>query len=116
MADNTPNPNPPVANPPKPATAAPAPAPAPAKPAAVRDDKGRLTRHGMEQAIRGGGSVLHDGRTITRVQDLPSEAELAQGDTAAEEAARASIAERQAQLDRERAILDGRRADAAKKK
>jgi hypothetical protein len=69
----------------------------------------------MEQAIAKGGSVLHGGRTITSFKDLPSEAELSQGNEAAEEAARASLAERQAQIDREKAILDGHRADAKKK-
>lgn len=38
-----------------------------------------LSRNEMEQVIRGGGSVLHGGRIISRVQDLPNDADLAQG-------------------------------------
>ena len=86
------------------------PAPVPIAPAAKPERiNNRLTRHGMEKAIRSGGSVLHNGTIISSVDKLPTEAELANGDTAAEEAARAGIEERQAALDRERAILDARR-------
>lgn len=121
--DNPPTPDPvaPNANPPAaPPATAPAAAPAvhPAAPAPgdapERDKRGQLTRAGMEAVVRRGGSVLHGGRIVTRVEDLPSAAELSQGDQAAEQAARASIDERQAALDRERAVLDQRRAaDAA---
>jgi predicted HD phosphohydrolase len=56
----------------------------------------------MEQAIREGGSVLYGGRIITRAEHLPSAAELAQGDPAAEAAAQADlqaqIADLQAQV------------------
>lgn len=105
MAD--PTITPPPANPPQ------APAKPTAAPAAPPDRiKGRLTRQGMEKAIRSGGSVLHDGKSIVRIEDLPSEAEISQGDETAENAARAGIEERQAVLDRERAILDTRRAKA----
>jgi hypothetical protein len=48
---------------------------------------GKLTRAGMEHTIRSGGSVLiHGGgpldhdEVVTRVEDLPEEAELAAGD------------------------------------
>lgn len=42
-----------------------------------RDERGRLTRAGMENIIAGGGSVLHDGHILQRLEHLPSEAELA---------------------------------------
>ena len=100
MAETTPTITPQPGATPAPATAT------PAKPA--ERVKGRLTRHGMEQALKAGGSVLHGERIITNAKDLPSEAELASGDIAAEDAARASIAERQAALDRESAILNSR--------
>lgn len=61
-----------------------------------------LTREQMEQAIARGGSVLHQGRIISRVQDLPSAAELAEGDPERESATANSlqqqIADLQAQL------------------
>lgn len=46
-----------------------------------------LSRAEMEAVIAGGGSVLIGGRIIARAEDLPGEAELAQGDPAAEAAA-----------------------------
>lgn len=39
-----------------------------------------LTRSQMEQVIANGGSVLHGGKIITRVMDLPTDADLAVGD------------------------------------
>lgn len=66
------------------------------------DKKGRLTRAGAEQAIREGGSVAFAKRIYTKIEDLPSHAEFAKGDTEAEEAAKAilqqQIASAQAQL------------------
>jgi hypothetical protein len=41
-----------------------------------------LSRDEMVKIIAGGGSVLHGGRIISREADLPSEADLAQGDPA----------------------------------
>lgn len=46
----------------------------------LRDDSGNWTRAGMEHAIRSGGSVMHRGTVIERVEDLPGEAELAAAD------------------------------------
>jgi len=63
-----------------------------------------MKRSEMEQIIVQGGSVLYQGRTISRVQDLPSEADLAVGDPAQEAAATAALqaqmADLQAQIDR----------------
>lgn len=50
-----------------------------------------LTRFEMETVIRGGGSVSHNGRIITRVEDLPSAASLAVGDPIAEATAREDL-------------------------
>jgi hypothetical protein len=44
----------------------------------ARSADGRLTRAGMENAIRTGGSVLHGGEVLTRVEDLPEDDQLAQ--------------------------------------
>jgi hypothetical protein len=60
-----------------------------------------MTRKQMEAAITGGGSVLHQGRIISRVADLPTEAALAQTDAEkadASTALRAQIAALQAQV------------------
>lgn len=43
-----------------------------------------LTRAEMEATLAAGGSVLYGGRLIARVEHLPSEAELAQGNPDAE--------------------------------
>ena len=43
-----------------------------------------ITRETMERTIAGGGSVLYHGVVISRVEDLPSVAALAQGDPAKE--------------------------------
>lgn len=61
-----------------------------------------MTRTEMEAVIAAGGSVLHQGRIISRVGDLPSEAALASTDeerAGAAEALHAKIAALQAQVD-----------------
>jgi hypothetical protein len=52
---------------------------------------GVLTRIEMEQVLIQKGSVLHNGRIISRMQDLPSEAELAAGNPAQEAAVAGSL-------------------------
>lgn len=63
-----------------------------------------LSRAEMERTIAQGGSVLYQGRIISRAQDLPSEADLARGDPDAEAQTQtrleAQIAELQAQVQR----------------
>jgi predicted flap endonuclease-1-like 5' DNA nuclease len=63
-----------------------------------------LTRPEMEQVIANGGSVLHSGRLLTRVEHLPTAADLAKGDPAAETVAanalKPQIADLQAQLNK----------------
>lgn len=67
----------------------------------------RLTRAGMEKVIRDGGSVMHGREIITNVDDLPSEAELAEGDEAAERVALDNIERQQRALDAQRNRLVG---------
>lgn len=64
-----------------------------------------LTRAQMEQAIQDGGSVVVNGQILSRIDDLPSEADLAQGDAAKEQAARAALDQQIARLLSERAKL-----------
>jgi hypothetical protein len=40
----------------------------------------RLSRKDMENVIKVGGSVLHDGEIITKVDELPDEIDLAETD------------------------------------
>jgi hypothetical protein len=72
-----------------------------------RDHRGRLTRHGMESALKGGGSVMvpdgHGGvRVVHRLEDLPTDTDLAKGDAVREaqvrEALQAQIAHAQGEL------------------
>jgi hypothetical protein len=46
----------------------------------VRGVDGRLTRAGMEHAIRSGGSVLWGGEVVTDLAQIPDEVGLAEGD------------------------------------
>jgi hypothetical protein len=69
------------------------------------DAKGKLTRAGAEQVIRSGGSVSFGGRVITSVDKLPSDAEFARGDAAAERAARARLEEQRRAIDAQLAGL-----------
>lgn len=66
---------------------------------------GKITRQGMEHVIRGGGSVLHNGRIIAQAQDLPSEVDLAGTDAAALDNAEADLDRREQSLATERARL-----------
>lgn len=67
--------------------------------------RGMLSRQEMERVIQQGGAVLYRGRSIARVQDLPSEAELAQGDPQAELQAAANLQTQMAELQRQLAQL-----------
>lgn len=51
----------------------------------------KLTRAHMEEVIAKGGSVLHNGEILKTIEQLPTEAELSEGDPLAEQAARDSI-------------------------
>jgi hypothetical protein len=62
-----------------------------------------LTREQMEQVIRNGGSVSYgvgqNVRHITRIEDLPSEAELSEGDEVRAQAALDQLNNEQAQIE-----------------
>ena len=68
----------------------------------------KLTRSGMEQIIKGGGSVmLDDGRIISSVGDLPTEAQLAKGDARSEAAAKSALLAQRAAIDAQLNALGG---------
>lgn len=69
---------------------------------------GVLTREGMEAAIRAGGSVMHDGRVIDTLDDLPDAAELAAGDENRERMLVESYDDQIARLQREKAAAQER--------
>jgi hypothetical protein len=48
---------------------------------ATRHPSGHFTHDGLKAVIESGGSVLHHGVVIERVDDLPAEEDLAAGDT-----------------------------------
>jgi hypothetical protein len=96
------------ANAPKaPASAAPAPVSQPAAAAgpAPHYREGKLTRAGMEHAIRTGGSVTINGAVINTLDRLPTEVDLARGDDVAEAAALENINRQRAALDAQEASL-----------
>jgi hypothetical protein len=65
-----------------------------------------LSRADMERVIKDGGSVLHRGILHTRVETLPTEADLAEGDPAREQAAREALDAQIAALTAQRSRLD----------
>lgn len=69
-----------------------------------------LSLDAMRRAIRDGGSVLYGGRIITAEAQLPTPAELAVGDPAAEAAAADALAAQIADLQAQFADLQARRA------
>lgn len=71
----------------------------------MAEKRTKLTREEMEAILHEGGSVLHGGKIIARIEDLPSAADLAVGDADAEAAATRSIDEQIARLSAERAKL-----------
>lgn len=54
----------------------PSPIPPPAEEIAITS--GTLNSAGMRQIVRGGGAVTFDGRHIDRVEDVPSDAHMAE--------------------------------------
>lgn len=75
-----------------------------------------LTREEMEQVIREGGAVAHQNRLLTRIEDLPDEIELAQGDQERMANATAAIDRQIAELtaQRARAVADADQASKGK--
>lgn len=72
---------------------------------------GRLTLEGAREVIAEGGSVMMQGKTITKVEDLPSEAQLAKGNRAAMRVARANLKREIARRQEELAELGDEDAD-----
>lgn len=64
-----------------------------------------LSRNAMLQHIQEGRSILYNNQILSRVEQVPSEAELAKGDPEAEKLARANLAQRKADLAAESALL-----------
>jgi hypothetical protein len=65
----------------------------------------QLSREEMLNLIRKRESVLYDGRVISSVDELPSEAELAKGDADKEAAAKKSLLAQKAVLETQLAML-----------
>lgn len=64
-----------------------------------RDASGKLTYKALTQVFREGGTAIVDGRHVTRLEDLPTEAEYALGDEAAEAAALENLVQAQAAIE-----------------
>jgi len=71
---------------------------------------GKMTRAGMVRVIEAGGSVLHQGTHYGKVDDLPDEATLTEGDVAASAAATAAIDAQIANLTSQRSTIAGTHA------
>jgi hypothetical protein len=80
-------------------------APAPATVAGAHWADGKLTRAGMEQAIKDGGSVMYKGKILTSLDQLPSEADLAAGDSQRESQARENLLKQKDAIDKELAKI-----------
>lgn len=74
------------------------------------DKNGKMTRAGMEETIKAGGSVLHGGKLYTRVETLPTAADLAAGDEQATAEALAGLDAQQRSLEEQRTRLLAARA------
>lgn len=61
-------------------------------------EDGKLTREGMELIIKAGRSVIYGTSVIWRIEDLPSEAQLAQGDARKQAAVRENLQQQVAAL------------------
>jgi hypothetical protein len=87
--------------------------------APARKADGELTRAGMESVIRGGGAVIYKGIHYGKVDDLPAESEIVEGDARASAAATAALDAQIAALASQRAALEGthaRNVEAERKK
>ena len=74
------------------------------------------TRQQMEDLIATGHSVLHNNRIIVRAADLPTEADLAEGDAGLTQAALDGIEAQQAALDAQRTKLLASQGQSVKAK
>ncbi len=69
------------------------------------DEQGRHRRAEMEAIIKAGGSINTRGQIITKIAELPTDAELARGDSAREVEVAGSLQEQMAELQRQMALL-----------
>ncbi len=76
--------------------------------------KGRIDRSSAEKIIKRGESVSFNGRVISHVDDLPTEAELAAGDEDRERQAEAHLRQRRVAIDAEEATITQSRASRKK--
>ena len=76
---------------------------------AKRFKDGKMTHYGMTKTLEEGGSVIFQGQHISKVDDLPDEAEIVKGDAEAEEAALRSIDAQRRMLDAQEARLTSNR-------
>ncbi len=65
----------------------------------------RLTHEQMIATVRRGEGVMHNGRVITKEAELPTPAELAQGDPAAEANTLAALQQQMTDLQAQMALL-----------
>ena len=72
----------------------------------------QLTREEMEAVIASGGSVLHKGQTLWKMEHLPSAADLVAGDPAGAAAVGSALDAQIAHLQNERAKLETNAATA----
>lgn len=76
-----------------------------------RDAQGRLTYEGAVGVLKSGGTVILDGTNhITRIEDLPSEAEFARGDADREAAVLEKLLSLQAHTEAQISLLSGGKA------
>jgi hypothetical protein len=66
-----------------------------------------MTRKEMEEVIRGGGGIVHQGQTYTTIEALPSEAELVGDDPIQKQLLRESLETQLAALQTEMRRLGG---------
>lgn len=71
----------------------------------ARDERGNLTHAGMEAVIAAGGSVLHNGKVVTDLGNLPSEVDMARGDAEREKQLAAALDDQIARLQQQKAML-----------
>lgn len=69
------------------------------------DESGKLTLSAMRREVENGRAVMIDGRHITSLDDLPSEAELAAGDPVKSARVREALLAQQEAIQRQLAML-----------
>jgi hypothetical protein len=73
-----------------------------------------LDRKAMEEVINQGGSVMHQGEIISKIEDLPTDTDLAIGDPTAESAQMRTIEQQIEALQADKARIARAHADRAR--